>query len=122
MPQHNFLTYSGKIIISLIFEILYFPVWWYGVGLGRSLKGIWRFWRDQEKVLGFSVWAKNIFVPMYGQYDWAGRLISFMVRLVQIIFRGFVLLIWLVLCLLALIAWLVLPILLLIALAFQILK
>jgi hypothetical protein len=122
MLQHNFLTYSGKIIISLIFEIVYFPVWWYSVGLGRAIKNIWHFWRDQEKVLGFLVWAKNIFVPMYGQYDWAGRLISFMVRLVQIIFRGFVLFIWLILCLFALLAWLALPILLLIALAFQILK
>lgn len=122
MLQHNFLTYGGKIIISLILEIIYFPLWWYGVGFGRAVKNIWHFWRDQERLLGFLVWAKNIFVPMYGQYDWAGRLISFLVRLVQIIFRGFVLLIWLILCLVAAIFWLALPPLLLLALIFQILK
>lgn len=122
MLQHNFFIYGGKIIVSLILEIVYFPIWWYSVGFGRTLKNVWNFWRDQEKILGFSVWAKNIFVPMYGQSDWAGRLISFLVRLVQVIFRGFALLIWLFICLVVLIIWLTLPVLIILALIFQILK
>jgi hypothetical protein len=121
MLQHNFLTYGGKIIISLILEILYFPIWWYSVGFYRLLKNVWDFWRNQEKSLGFLIWAKNIFVPMYGQSDWAGRLISFLVRLVQIIFRGFVLLLWLLVCLVVVILWLALPLLLIFALIFQLL-
>jgi len=122
MLQHNFLTYSGKIIISLLLEIVYFPIWWYSVGFGRLVRDVWNFWRDQEKVLGFSVWAKNIFVPMYGQSDWAGRLISFLVRLVQVIFRGFALFIWLLICLVVIIFWLALPPLLILAFIFQVLK
>jgi len=122
MLQHNFLTYSGKLIVSLILEIVYFPIWWYSVGFFRTTKNVWNFWRNQEKSLGFSVWAKNIFVPMYGQSDWAGRLISFLVRLVQVIFRGLALLIWLIICLVILALWLVLPVFLVIALFFQILK
>jgi len=122
MLQHNFLTYSGKIIVSLILEIVYFPLWWYSIGFFRLLKNIGNFWRDQEKSLGFSVWLKNIFVPMYGQYDWAGRLISFFVRLVQIVIRGLALLFWLIIGLALLIFWLALPVLLLIALFFQIVK
>ncbi|MFA5130963.1 MAG: hypothetical protein WC467_00905 [Patescibacteria group bacterium] len=122
MLQHNFLTYSGKIVISLLLEIIYFPVWWYSVGFYRLLKNVGKFWRDQEKVLGFSVWAKNIFVPMYGQYDWAGRLISFLVRLVQVIVRGLALLVWLLLGIALILSWLIIPVLLVIALFFQILK
>lgn len=122
MIQHNFLTYSGKIIISLILEIIYFPVWWYSVGFFRLLKNVWCFWRDQEKSLGFAVWAKNIFVPMYGQNDWAGRLISFLVRLVQVIGRGLALLIWFMICVLLILFWLTLPLLLLTALFFQVLN
>ncbi len=122
MMQHNFLTYSGKILLSLVFEIVYFPIWWYSVGLYRHLKNIWRFLRNQEKSLGFHVWLKNIFVPMYGQTDWAGRLISFLVRLVQVIGRGLILLVWIIFCFIALILWLVIPILLTIALFFQVLK
>lgn len=122
MLRHNFLSYSGKIIISLILEVVYFPVWWYSVGFFRVAKNIWRFFRGREQSLGFSIWLKNIFVPMYGQYDFAGRLISFFIRLIQIIFRGLVLFFWGAICLSLVISWLALPVLLILAMAFQILK
>jgi len=122
MWRHNFLTYSGKIILQLVGEILYFPLWWYSVGFFRLLKSIWQFWRGEEAALGFSVWLKNLFVPMYGQHDFAGRLISFLVRIVQIIARGLVLLVWSFILLIIIIFWLILPIILLLALAFQVLN
>jgi hypothetical protein len=122
MFQHNFLTYSGKIIISLFLEIVYFPIWWYSVGFFRFFGNVRLFLRGQERSLGFWVWAKNIFVPMYGQSDFAGRIISFFMRLIQVIARGFVLLLWVIICLVALILWLALPIFLTLALFFQILK
>ena len=122
MLQHNFLTYSGKIIVSIILEIVYFPIWWYSVGFYRLLKNTWNLFRNQEKSLGFLVWAKNILVPMYGQTDWDGRLISFLVRLVQVIGRGLVLTIWLIICLAIIIFWLALPLFLLFTLIFQVLR
>lgn len=122
MLKHNFLTYGGQIILQILGEILYFPIWWYSVGFGRLIKNAWRFWRNQERTLGFSIWAKNIFVPMYGQRDWASRIISFFVRLVQIIARGIILMFWLLIILIILILWLAFPLLLLLAIAFQFLK
>lgn len=122
MFQHNFLTYSGKIIISLLLEIIYFPIWWYSVGFFRFLGNVRLFLRGQERSLGFWVWAKNIFVPMYGQSDFAGRIISFFMRLIQVIVRGFIMLLWVTICLVVLIIWLALPIFLTLALFFQILK
>ena len=122
MFNHNFLTYGGKIILQILGEILYFPIWWFSVGFGRLAKGAWRFWRNQEINLGFSVWAKNLFVPMYGQYDWAGRLISFVIRLIQIVLRGAALIIWLAVVLLVLAVWLAFPFALLLALSFQFIK
>ena len=122
MLNANFLTYGGKIILQIIGEILYFPIWWYTVGFGRLVKNSWGFLKNQEINLGFGVWLKNIFVPMYGQRDFASRLISFVMRLIQIIFRGAVLLLWLFLVLLALIIWLILPLALLMALTFQFIK
>jgi hypothetical protein len=119
MTKHNPLTYSGRIIAQILGKILYFPVWWYTVGLVRFAKGAGRLFSNQEKSLGLLVWAKNIFVPMYGQRDWAGRLISFLVRSVQIIARGFVMALWFLLICLALLAWLAIPLLLIIALGFQ---
>ncbi len=119
MLNHNFLTYTGKIILQIAGEILYFPVWWYSVGFIRTVKSVFRFWRAREESLGFSVWLKNIFVPMYGQRDMASRIISFVMRFIQIIFRGIVLLIWLGIILAILIIWLVFPILLFLGLVFQ---
>ncbi len=120
MFNHNFLTYTGKIILQILGEILYFPIWWYSVGLMRAGGAVFRFWRAQEISLGFSVWVKNIFVPMYGQRDIASRAISFFMRLIQIIVRGFILIIWLAVALLALAFWMALPILLFLGLAAQI--
>jgi len=119
MISHNFLTYSGKIIVSILREILYFPLWWYSVGFFRAIKKAFGFWRAQEKTLGFSVWLKNIFVPMYGQSDLTGRLISFLIRLVQVIFRGALLFVVFALVLFFLIFWLLIPIFLLLTIAFQ---
>ena len=115
----NFLAYGGKIIAQVIGEVLYFPIWWYSVGLGRLLKKVFNYCRDQEESLGLFVWAKNIFVPMYGQHDLGGRVISFFVRLVQIIVRSFIMLIWLAVLLAVVIIWLVFPLLIVMAMVFQ---
>jgi len=119
MFNHNFLVYSGQIFIQILGEIIYFPFWWYGAGCLRTARHLWAFLGNQEKSLGFTVWLKNIFVPMYGQRDIAGRFISFFMRLIQIIFRGAVLIIWLVVVFFIFIFWLALPPALLLALAAQ---
>lgn len=120
MLNHNFLTYAGKIILQIFGEILYFPIWWYSVGFVRTTKSVFRFWREQESFLGFSIWLKNIFVPMYGRRDIPSRLISFFMRLVQIIFRGVVLLVWLGVVLILLFVWLIFPIVLFLGTVLQI--
>jgi len=120
MFRHNFLTYGSQIIIKTILEIAYFPIWWYSFGLVEAGKKLGIFWLNQEKSLGLRVWVKNIFVPMYGQYDWAGRIISFFIRLIQIIFRGFILIFWLGVALVGFLLWLIVPMLLFITLMFQI--
>ena len=120
MMSHNFLTYGGQLILQIIGEILYFPFWWYSVGLARLVRNLFAFGRGQEASLGLTVWIKNIFVPMYGQRDIASRISSFVMRLVQIILRGAALLFWILLLLLILVVWLLLPPFLFMALAWQI--
>jgi len=121
MLRHNFLSYSGKIIISLVLEVIYFPIWWYGAGFVRLIKNVWHFFCARERGLGFLIWLKNILVPMYGQYDFMGRVISFIIRLFQIIVRGLVLFFWGVVCLFGLLVWAIFPVFLFLALVFQIL-
>lgn len=120
MFRHNFLTYGGKIILQILGGIIYFPFWWYSVGFIETLKKEGIFLRNREQSLGFSIWLKNIFVPMYGQHDMAGRIISFFIRFIQIIFRGLMLLCWLALLIIGAALWLALPLFLVVALFFQI--
>lgn len=102
---------SGKILLGLGWEIVYFPLWWYSGGFLAALRSLKNFLADKEKSLALSVWIKNIFRPMYGQHDWAGVLISFVVRFFQIIARSLVLLFWTLLSLVVLACWLVAPVL-----------
>ena len=113
--EHNSITYFGKILARVIWDFLYFPIWWYSAGLLKTLRGVGNFYRNQEASLSFLVWLKNIFVPMYGQQDFAGRAISFVVRLVQVICRGAIMLVIVILGLIFIAFYISLPFLILFA-------
>jgi hypothetical protein len=105
---------AGKIFLMVLIDeiktVLYFPVWWYTRGFLEMLKRAENFIIEMEQSLGFWIWVRNIFVPMFGQRDFAGRAISFFLRLFQIIVKGFVLLIVIVIVMVLVITWLLLPI------------
>jgi len=98
------------ILINEIKEVLYFPIWWYSKGLAKVLKGAWLFIKDSEQSFGLLIWVKNIFVPMFGQTDIAGRVISFFLRLFQILWKSIALLILIAAALIFIIIWFILPI------------
>lgn len=99
----------GGVIWDVFKDILFFPFWWYSFGLFKMLLGLKNFLSDKQKSLGLGVWIKNIFVPMYGQRDWQGMLISFCVRVVQIIGRSIAMAFWLIIAFLMFWAWLLFP-------------
>ena len=122
MLEENILIQGGKAIVSLAWEILYFPVWWYSAGFWLQAKRSWRFLANGGRTLGVAVWLKNIFVPMYGQTDFAGRAISFVIRFLQVVVRGAAWLCLLVLAFSYLCFWLLLPLLLILLLSFHLRK
>ncbi len=106
----SLLEESAKyIFLDIIGNVLYFPVWWYTKGLKKSFIFCLNQIKEVEKYLALSIWIKNIFTPMYGQYDWQGRIISFFMRVIQIIFRSIFLLIWAILCFVLFLIWVALP-------------
>lgn len=107
--EYNFLYYFSKILLQVIWDFLYFPLWWYSAGLVKTVRAIGNFYHNQEASLSFLIWLKNIFVPMYGQHDITGRLISFFIRLVQVILRGLAMLIIVIAGLAFLIFYIILP-------------
>jgi hypothetical protein len=109
MAKSANITGSG-IFSDILRDIVFFPIWWYSIGLIKACKKLAIFVAEKEKSLGLLVWIKNIFVPMYGQRDFQGKLISFFIRLVQIFFRSLILLVWVVLALIGFWIWFLSPI------------
>jgi hypothetical protein len=103
------LNYRDNIYLDWLVEIFIFPFWWYSVGLLRAIHYVWGFLLRREQQIGFLIWFENIFVPMYGQTDFISRLISFIIRLFQVIVRGLVLILFIVIALAMLVIWLILP-------------
>lgn len=110
---------AGKIIAQFLLDVLYFPIWWYSRGIFKVVSWSGRFISARQKGLALGVWVKNVFTPMYGQHDWAGMLISFITRLLQIIVRSVVMLFWLLICFIVIICWLAAPLYIAYQLIFQ---
>ncbi len=106
----NFLILQ-RLLLEFVLDIIYFPVWWYTKGAVHALVWCFNLFRNGNANLAPGLWLANLFVPMFGQYDLQGRIISFLMRLVQIFARTIALFVWLILCLVLFFCWLALPIL-----------
>lgn len=91
--------------------VLEAPFWWYTTGAFRAFDRLRTRLRDGNEYLGWSIWVTNLFTPMYAQRDLAGRVISVVVRLVQIAVRTVLFGFWIVICLALFTAYLLLPLL-----------
>ena len=106
-----------RIFIETVWGVIWFPLWWYTLGLKHIGRVCASIWREGNAILAPGLWLKYIFVPMFGQYDWQGRLVSFFVRLLNLIFRTLGLFIWSLVVILLLLGWLILPFGIILALA-----
>lgn len=105
-----FLQSLRFICVDLLWSIVFFPVWWYVV----ATKDVLRYCRNHisqaNDALAWSLLARNLFRPMYGDYSRTGRAISFGVRLVQwLILSIAMLIVTLIYCLLVILWWLIIP-------------
>ncbi len=98
-----------RLAIEALLDILYFPIWWYTGGVWRALLFCLDMLKEGNSNFAPGLWLSNIFVPMYGQYDWQGRIISFFMRLAQVLARTVGLFIWFVVCLIFFLVWLIIP-------------
>ena len=119
MLTNSFIFYSLQILAELVWNIFYFPIWWYGRGLVNLVIGLINFLADKQKSLALLIWIKNIFRPMYAQYDWSGMLISFFMRLAQIIFRSIIMLFWFMFFLAVIAFWILFPVFVIYEIIFQ---
>lgn len=106
-----FILVLQRLALEFLLDFFYFPIWWYTVGAGRAGLFCWRLLQDGNAVLAPGLWLKNIFVPMFGQSDFQGRVISFFMRLANVIGRSLVLFGWLVVVVCLFLLWMIIPVL-----------
>src|SRR3989344_9322023 len=81
------LVTARYIIVDLVGDIIYFPLWWYTQGLKKVVLSFFFNLQSTARNLALRLLLLNILKPMFGQYDRAGRVISFFMRLVILIGR-----------------------------------
>lgn len=97
------------IAVDLVANVLYFPLWWYGEGMWKILRGIGHEIKEFAWSLNLGILWRYLFQPMYGLRDIWSRLISFYVRIVYFIVILFLTVIWLLVLLVLFFLWLLLP-------------
>lgn len=98
-----------RLLIEFAFDVAYFPVWWYSAGAKKVLFACGRMIADANRSMAPGMWLKNVFVPMFGQYDLGGRLTSFFIRVVNVIGRSIALFIWILIVFALFLLWLAFP-------------
>lgn len=100
---------SHLLFIDLLGSVAWFPVWWYTKGLLMVANSAFNALRYRARAYSFVIWIKNFFVPMYGEYDWTGRLISVFMRFVVLIGRSIALVVEAMVYAAGLVVWVLAP-------------
>lgn len=107
----NFVLKTIKVtVIDIAMEVVYFPVWWYSRGLLKTLKFCGRNIARTWSSLALGIFLKSMFKPMYGDYTWSGRIISFFMRILILIAKMVQFILWSALTIAGLISWVGLPV------------
>jgi len=89
---------------------LNFWIWWYGVKLTSLFQNIYSFWSLSLSNLNILPMVSNLFVPMYQDRSFSGRLISFILRLNWIFFGSVIQFLITIPLIVLFITWVILPI------------
>jgi hypothetical protein len=109
--MNNIIFSSGKfLIVDIIGDFLFWPVWWYTVGLRDMAKFVLKQIRDVWKSMALGLWIRNFFVPMYADRSILGRGISLVIRLIFLVWKSVWFVAWSIPSIVLLILWIVTPV------------
>ncbi|MBI4133530.1 hypothetical protein HY478_02865 [Candidatus Uhrbacteria bacterium] len=98
------------LFVEFIGDFFYAPIWWYTRGFLGFLGVLRQRLISFERGLGLRLWVKTLGKPMYGQYDIAGKIISFFMRLAVLFVRFIAFAVYFIFTVLAACAWLIIPV------------
>ena len=108
--NYMWILIAQRITMDFFWHLVYFPIWWYTLGLKKALFYCFDLLRSGNDLMSPGLWLRNLFVPMFGQSDWEGRIVSVFMRLVNVIIRGIGLLFWLLAVIFIFLLWIFWPI------------
>ena len=110
MASQNLVWKSLRyILVEILLDFVYFPLWWYSRGLKKVALFFQRQVRDRAERLSLRILIANLFNPMYGDYSKSGRIISFFLRIIVFGFKMILMFIWTIILLIVLFIYLLLP-------------
>ncbi len=98
-----------RLVLEFILDIIIFPLWWYTGGIAYAIGRAQNLLSTGNANLAPFTWLKNLFVPMFGQHDFQGRMVSVIMRFLNFIFRGIALLVWTIIVFALLLTWVLTP-------------
>lgn len=98
------------ILHHILLDTLYFPLWWYTRGFMKIMEWAQESLKDAERMAALKIWLKSMFKPMFQDYTKEGRIISFFMRLILLIFKLGIVIGWALFVLIIIVLWLALPI------------
>ncbi|MDP2685353.1 MAG: hypothetical protein Q8P20_10065 [bacterium] len=121
MSDHILVATLKYIAVEIIWDVIYFPIWWYSKGL----MGIINYCLESatfhvNRRMALGIWMKNMFKPMYGDYTREGRIISIFMRFFVLIWKMIGTVLWLVFLFVIFILWIILPLLIIYFILYQI--
>lgn|SRR3989338_5607930 len=97
------------IFAHIIVDTLYFPFWWYTRGFVNVMNWSAESMADIVRIAGLKIWLKSMFKPMFQDYSKEGRIISFIMRVVLLLFKLLMISMWGAIVAVLVIGWLLLP-------------
>jgi len=104
------MTVLKDLLTDVFWNVLYFPLWWYGQGAKKTLVYSWQKIKAGWRSLALTILLVNFFKPMYGQKGWAAYVLSIGARFFQVLGRLVLMFFWALLWLLIFLLWIVLPV------------
>jgi hypothetical protein len=97
------------ILVEILWDFVYFPLWWYSRGLKKVALFCLGQMREWGERLSLRILFTNLFKPMYSDYSRSDRIISFFLRIFVFGFKLILMFVWVIILLIILFVYLLLP-------------